>query len=355
MARMSWRDRDYNRTDGGAGSDFMGGGALSFLNYSLPLGSPFGIRIRLHFWLLLFMAFQAMRMLQTDYPGQVVLLMVATMAALLWHETGHRIGAQFVGGRHDDFLIWPSGNMIPPVHPPGAWPMFIAQAGGIFANFGAALVSGTLLTANWHLSLPILLNPLALLGGGAPFHPFLGTGGSFLFLFYWTNLALIYINFLPYYWFDGAYLLQAILWPMTGAYQAINVTCIVGMAVAVPMAILGVLAKSTMFLIMSIFLFYSCVQRRRQLQQDGPAIMEQLLSNGASMRDVPKEKRQILIRRWLHWTGRKTRRDRLEMRRLDKILEKVHAKGMHSLTWFEKRALRRATARQRDQEIASRR
>ena len=142
---------------------------------------------------------------------------------------------------------------------------------------------------------------------------------------------------------------------MTGAYQAINVTCIVGMVLAAPMVMLGFYARSPIFLVMSVFLFYSCVQRRRQLQQDGPAIMEQLLSNGASMRDVPKEKRKILIRRWLHWTGRKTRSERMELRRLDKILEKVHDKGMHSLTWFEKRALRRATARQRDQELASRR
>lgn len=351
---MSWRDRDYNHTGAPPGG-FSLNSPLAILNYSLPLGSPFGIRIRLHFWLLLFLAFQAMQMFQTDQPAQILILMFVTVTALLWHEMGHRIGAQFVGGRHDDFLIWPWGNMIPPIHPPGAWPMFIAQAGGMIANLAAALVTGSLLSANWHFSVPLLLNPLAIFSTTTPFRPSLGAPGSFVYLFYWANLTLVYINLLPYYWFDGAYLVQAILWPMTGAYQAINVTCIVGMVLAVPMGLLALQAGNILFLIMWAMLFYGCVQRRRQLQQDGPSILEQLLFTGASMRDVPREKRQKLTRRWLHWTGRKNRMDRLEMKKLDQILEKVHEKGMHSLTWFEKRALRRATERQRDQELASRR
>ncbi len=353
MARMSWRDRDYNRTDG-AGSAYLSG-SLSIFNYALPLGSPFGIRIRLSFWLLLFLAIDAMQMLVTDFPGQVPILIAATLAALLLHEFGHRIGAQFVGGRHDDFLIWPCGNMVAPIHPPGAWPMFIAQAGGMVANMAAVLVMAGLLSANWHISVPLLVNPLAMLVAMPPFHPSMGIAGSFVLLFYWSNLALFFINLLPFYWFDGGYLLQAVLWPMTGAYQAINVTCIVGMVLAVPMGVLAMMMPSIMGVIMWLLLFVSCIQRRRQLQQDGPAIMEQLLSNGAAMRDIPKEKRKLLARRWMHWTGRKTRRERMELRRLDKILEKVHNSGMHSLTWLEKRALRRATARQRDQELASRR
>ena len=36
-----------------------------------------------------------------------------------------------------------------------------------------------------------------------------------------------------------------------------------------------------------------------------------------------------------------------ERERIDRILAKVSAHGMHSLTWFERRALKKATEHQR--------
>ena len=41
------------------------------------------------------------------------------------------------------------------------------------------------------------------------------------------------------------------------------------------------------------------------------------------------------------------RDERRTQEKIDAILAKVHAKGMNSLTWFERRALRLATERQR--------
>jgi hypothetical protein len=40
-----------------------------------------------------------------------------------------------------------------------------------------------------------------------------------------------------------------------------------------------------------------------------------------------------------------------ERDRIDAILAKVSAQGMHSLTWGEKRALRKATERQRKRDL----
>jgi hypothetical protein len=48
------------------------------------------------------------------------------------------------------------------------------------------------------------------------------------------------------------------------------------------------------------------------------------------------------------------RQEAAERVRIDAILSKVSAHGMHSLNWFEKRALRKATEhqRQRDAELS---
>jgi membrane associated rhomboid family serine protease len=58
------------------------------------------------------------------------------------------------------------------------------------------------------------------------------------------------------------------------------------------------------------------------------------------------------------WARSRTRRhvqsDRDEQAMVDRILEKVHTHGMNSLTWSERRALRKATdhQRQRDREVS---
>jgi hypothetical protein len=42
----------------------------------------------------------------------------------------------------------------------------------------------------------------------------------------------------------------------------------------------------------------------------------------------------------------------MERARIDQILAKVSAEGMHSLTWFERRALKKATQHQRQRDLA---
>ncbi|MCL5770251.1 MAG: site-2 protease family protein [Planctomycetes bacterium] len=353
---MSWHDRDYNR--GGNSTRYFPDNPLALFNWSLPLGEFFGIRLRLHFWVLLLFAFDLMPALRTGSWLVSLWLIFSMLAALLLHEFGHHFGAQFVGGRHDDFLIGPFGNMIPPGHPPEPWPTFIANGGGIAANLGACLLLGSTLSIHWHIPLPIFVNPLLLLTTPVFLPEQAGGLAVFLYLFYWTNLALAMVNLLPFYWFDGAYLLQAILWPMAGPYRAINMTCLAGMAIAVPMGLLSLYtggATGLVMLMMWSLLFFSSFQRWRQLRAEGPEILEQLISSSVPMHDLPVSKRRKLTRRWLRWTTRRDHKERKAQERIDGILAKVHEKGLHSLTWLERRALRRATVRERDRDLVSRR
>jgi len=59
-------------------------------------------------------------------------------------------------------------------------------------------------------------------------------------------------------------------------------------------------------------------------------------------------------RRQQHWQ-RAMAEEQRDQEIVDRILEKIHEHGMQSLTWWEKRALRRATERQRQRERLSRR
>ena len=43
-----------------------------------------------------------------------------------------------------------------------------------------------------------------------------------------------------------------------------------------------------------------------------------------------------------------------EQAKIDTILAKVKERGLHSLTWWEKRALKKATERQRERDLANR-
>ena len=350
---MSWRDRDYNR---GFGGGWGGGGVLSLLTWSLPLGTFLGIRMQASFWLLLLVAFELLYALHTGSLTLALLAIVGILAALLIHEFGHRFTAQLVGGRHDDFLMWPAGNMIPPMHPPAAWPMFAAQGGGMLANAVAAMFVGTIVNINWHVT-PLFL--VAIFGQLQPDFMAISLTPNFLaaalYMFCMANIFLVAINLLPFYWFDGAYLLQAILWPMTGAYKSVDFTCITGMVVAVPLFMLSAYSMNFMGMLVCGMMFFDSLQRRRALQVDGPGMIDQLISSSANISDLPAPKRKRLLQRWLHWIGRRDHRALKEQQMVDKILEKVSEKGMHSLTRKEKRVLHRATQRQREADLISQR
>ena len=350
---MSWRDRDYNR---GFGGGWGGGGVLSLLTWSLPLGTFFGIRMQASFWLLLLVAFELLYALHTGSLALAILAILGVLAALLIHEFGHRLTAQLVGGRHDDFLMWPAGNMIPPMHPPAAWPMFAAQVGGIAANAITAMFIGTIVALNWHATPQFLV---AILGQLQP--DFMAMSltpnylASALYMFCMANIFLVAVNLLPFYWFDGAYLLQAILWPITGAYKSVNITCITGMVVAVPLFVLAAYSMSFVGMLVCGMMFFDSLQRRRALQVDGPGIIDQLISSSANISYLPAPKPKRLLQRWLHWIGRRDHRAMKEQQMVDKILKKVSEKGMHSLTRREKRILHRATERQREADLISQR
>ena len=345
---MSWRDRDYNRGGGSAMGLFDS--PWSILGWSLPLGTWLGIRVRLHFWLILAIIFDLAAALRTGNWTASFCLAGLTVLVVLLHEVGHHIMAQWVGGRHDDFLLWPAGGLVPPLCAPRPWPTFVANVGGIAMNLLICATARELLWLNWGYAPPTPLNPLLLFTVTPFWDPTHGPAFTLLLMTYLLSVSLVLINLLPFYWFDGGPLLQSVLWRWTGAYRAINITCIVGMIIAAPMAVFSVYAGSILAVIFWALLFFAALSKRRELQAQGPDGYDVGLTLSAGLRDLPTPKRRKLARRWFRWTAIDERREVRDQQQIDAILAKVHEHGLHSLTWFEKRALRRATDRQRQRD-----
>ena len=82
-----------------------------------------------------------------------------------------------------------------------------------------------------------------------------------------------------------------------------------------------------------------------------------LFSSGGAVAGGDYGYEPVKTRRPSRWAAKRAAKliqaDRQEQRRIDQILAKVSANGMHSLTWRERRALKKATEhqRQRDKEI----
>jgi hypothetical protein len=106
------------------------------------------------------------------------------------------------------------------------------------------------------------------------------------------------------------------------------------------------------------WLFFACYQMRVQLHENGPMEPWQnddidyssSLHRDSSSAAPPSRKRRV-SRRMLRAARIRARREAAERQRLDSILAKVSAQGMASLTWSERRVLRKATEKLRQSEI----
>jgi stage IV sporulation protein FB len=336
---LAWQDRDYNR--GGGAEDYFSNPA-AILGFSIPFGTWFGSRVRLHFWLLLTFAFAIAGGFR--FPLNCLIGIALLLVTLLLHDFAHKIAAILLEGRHDEFMLWPAGGLIFPSIPPGAGAMFMAYAAPMAMHATIAAACMFAARADWAL-LP--LNPLSGFGWGSVAIS-MATLRGFLFATALVNWGLFLINLLPYYWFDGGCLLQSILTPFAGGFQAINITCIIGMILAVPMAGFSLMGGDFLGLVMWALLFSSSFSRRRQLQAEGTGELADAIAFSASQstRTGPRG-RKWFAPDFAKKAAQRSAKIRREQQKIDQILAKVSKSGMHSLSWLDRRALRKATERQR--------
>jgi stage IV sporulation protein FB len=357
---MGWQDRDYNRI----GDARFHNPIMNILLGSVPLGTWFGIRVRIHSTLLIWFAFDLI-MAYTKYGyglERTLTRIIVLFSIILLHEFGHCIGARMVGGDADEILLWPLGGLAY-AHPPHRpWPTFFTVAAGPLVNVIICLITGGALIAMGHFDVS-WLNPFIAFGGTmfiSPttyelLHPQFLVG--WLFWFFTTSSALFFFNLLPIFPLDGGQMFQSILWKPLGYYRSMMIACTVGMVGAAIGFILGILSMGWSVLVfLSIAGFITCYQRRlitKMHAASGDDVSDQYdLSAAWEHPDHPQRKK--LKKRWIYKARKKAREEQAEQARIDTILAKVKDKGLHSLTWWEKRALKKATERQRERDLAER-
>jgi hypothetical protein len=180
--------------------------------------------------------------------------------------------------------------------------------------------------------------------------------GYYLFWIFTVNYALLMFNLLLlFYPFDGGRMVQELLWVKVGYYKSMMFATRIGMIGAVVAAMIG-LVTSFMLVAIAVFGFMTCYRQYQHLRETGPEEPQDTIDYSAAYEqpDRPRKPDRRAQRR----LEKLAVQEKDEQAEVDLILAKVSAQGMQSLTWGEKRSLKRATEnqRKRDQDrIATRR
>lgn len=349
----SWRD--------GPGEDSEGLARRSRridspLDWSIPFGRIARIEIRLHLLLPLFLLIELLRSWLGHSglgPLDTSIALACLLLSLLLHELGHCLVCRRLGGTADEVLLWPLGGLAG-CHPPHDWRShFWTSAAGPLVNlllvaFAAGCLAAT--GAPWlGAAIPHPLQPrigLDAIGDRAVLRAF--------FLLGWVNSILLLLNLVPMLPLDGGRMVQALLWRTRGAVGATLAAVRVGFVSAVALAAAGLLLDRLLLLGLAVLGGIWCWQVSRQLQErEGEGAIGDALPAGAfaaagsawgELSSTPPNREEL--------TAERRQREReaaalAERRELDRILDKIAARGMRSLTLRERWGLWRATRRRR--------
>lgn len=348
---MAWQDRAYYRE-----SNHPSGNPLMWLlNGSVSLGTWFGIHVRLHASLIIVTILVLLFPAGLGGAKNALTFGVLLFTIVLLHEFGHCIASRLVGGNPTEIMLSPLGGAAFVDAPRRPWANFIAVIGGPLVNvLICILTAGGLILLN-HSAGHVFWNPLQ--SGLLSLMP-TSTLGYYLWWTFAISYGLLLFNLWPIFPLDGGQMLQSLLWVKMGYYRATLISCTIGIAGAIIMGMVGLAYGRLLLLFIAISGLMTCISLRMQLKAAGPwAFEDEGQDYSASLwNDSPTTtggKRKHLSKRALRKAQKHAREAELEQARIDAILAKVSAQGMHSLTWLERRALHKATERQRMAETSS--
>ena len=325
---------------------------MNWLQGSLRIGSLFGIEIRLHSIFLIFLAFSVVTGGVQELPDTLLFFSILFTLVLL-HELGHCFGARSVGGDAPYILLWPLGGLAYASAPQRPWPQFVTIAAGPLVNVIFCIVAGAVLVARAGTFGAIWFNPL---------DPMLRFDPSTTTLIAWRlyqlNLLLLVFNLLPIYPLDGGQILRTMLWPWLGIYRATVLSCQVGIAGAIGLGLLGFFelqqGGSLMLILIAGFIGFESF-RILQATQQGFIIEDPPTRVRVKRRQAAAQtaRRVNLLRRKPVPSAEPPLEASSPDERaaaeaeLDRILAKVHERGISSLTYVEQQKLQRATQSRR--------
>jgi stage IV sporulation protein FB len=348
---MAWQDRPYYRDRSASPHSRL----LWLLTGSVPLFTVFNIRVRVHASFILFVLIELL-LAPTSYglgPFNAVVSLVILFGSVLLHEFGHCFGSRYVGGDPDEILLWPLGGLASANPPHRPWASFFTTACGPLVNLLLCVLTGGAIIAirGSFAALP-WLEPLT-----GRLHIPASPVTYYLWWIYFVNYSLFLFNIaMVFYPFDGGRMIQELLWVKIGHYRSMLIATVVGMAGALVIAGAGIAFRSFSLVLLAGFGFFYCFRDRQALRETGPdEAWQESNSIDFSAAYEPhtssKPKRRKVSSRRLKKARRLAQLAADEQTRVDGILSKVSARGMASLSWSERRALRKATEHQRQRDL----
>lgn len=314
-------------------------------SWAIPLYTAWGIRVRVHFFYIVWVIIQMLQSLPQGSLGAAYMgvILASLFVLVLLHEYGHCIVCRRVGGEADDILMWPLGGLASCL-PPFEWRAHLwTTIGGPAVNAALVLPLGGLvliLGGGWR---SVVFNPfdLSLVVGGL--------GGSWALImawsFYFTNWSLLAFNvLLPMYPMDGGRIVQALLWSRLGHTRAMRIVVKLGFGVAISLFLFAVVFDEGVLMAIAFFGGFACFMEWQRLKMIGDG--DESWRGGGGPNDD--------VRRALAQSGRE-RKQRAqeaatiqnEQAEVDRLLDKIKNKGMQSLSGKERRFLEEATKRRR--------
>ena len=130
-------------------------------------------------------------------------------------------------------------------------------------------------------------------------------------------------------------------------------SCQIGMVGAVILGLYGLWAGSILLVMIMVSGFLTCMSLRRQLLAAGPALDEPdndgIDYSAAYEQPGRRPKANVRAQKQIQ---KLAEQERQEQQTVDAILAKVSSQGMQSLSWTEKRTLKKATENQRKRDAA---
>jgi Zn-dependent protease len=300
-------------------------------SWSLRLGRLAGVEVRLHWSLMLLMAFTALEGLGRGAPWWWSLLGFAIPFVLvLLHEFGHITAARLVGGSGERIVMWALGGLAQCEVPRSPGKQLFVAAAGPLANLVLACLG------------------LALLGQGLRPDPWRADGlaGFLLAVTTLMNLGLLAFNLIPAYPLDGGRILRALLWPLFGLRRAVAASLAVAALVIAAMAGWAFWTGQLFLGIIAIALGLAVLQEWRALRAGWDHGL------GLELED-DSWRGQPWFSRWRAARARRREEARIraeeaEQERLDALLAKVSAQGLASLSSRERQELEAISRHRRE-------
>lgn len=341
---VGYQDRSYYR-DRPSGSNPL----MWLFSGSVPLFSIAGIRVRAHASLVVLCGLVLIFGLPTFTRQDSVIFVSMLFVIVLLHEFGHCIGARIMGGEAVDIMMSPLGGLAFTMGPRRPLARFVTVAAGPAVNVLLMLVAAIAMYA---------------MGGRPPWWPYgfrvpreiVGWDNLFWYVlwFFQINYGLLLFNLLPIFPLDGGQLLQTILWKPLGYYKSMLVAVTIGIGGAILLALWGFSIGSALTVIVAINCLLTSVPLRAQLKAAGPWAFQEEETDYSAAQWRPEKVNPGAAKKAAKAAAlaeQEAADERAEQAKIDKILAKVSAQGMHSLNFMEKRTLKTATEKQRQREL----